>query len=157
FDPDVAFEDPGVSFGGFDVFGGVLGLLRLCSYWNMKKRARAVGEGGMHSFVCELQRATAPRPVPIHLMGPSFGCVVPSSLLAGPQCEGAFDRPTDSVVLAQGAVSLWSYAPKIPIEGVGPGYFHRVLSSGKVRGPLVTTQSRHDTAVGVLYPRASAA
>ena len=153
FDPEAAFEGEGVAFGGFDVFGGILGLLRLCSYWNMKKRARTVGEGGMHAFVNSLQRA-APA-ARIHLMGHSFGCVVISSILGGPQAAGTFERPIDSVVLAQGAVSLWSYAPQIPIPGVGPGYFHKVLPGGKVRGPLVTTQSRYDTAVGSLYPKAS--
>jgi hypothetical protein len=30
-------------------------------YWSMKKRARTVGEGGMHEFLKDLQTATAPR------------------------------------------------------------------------------------------------
>jgi hypothetical protein len=156
FDPDAAFENSDVAFGGFDVFGGILGLLRVCSYWSMKKRARAVGETGMHAYVNSLQRATAQRGVRIHLMGHSFGCIVISSILGGPQGDGPLERPIDSVVLAQGAVSLWSYASEIPIPGAGAGYFHNVIPSGKVRGPLVTTQSRYDTAVGQLYPRASA-
>jgi hypothetical protein len=156
FDPEAMFEDQGVAFGGFDVFGGILGLLRVCSYWNMKKRARTVGEGGMHAFVNGLQRATSERGVRIHLMGHSFGCIVISSILGGPRGVGPLERPIDSVVLAQGAVSLWSYASEIPVVGAGPGYFHKVITSGKIRGPLVTTQSSHDTAVGRLYPRASA-
>jgi hypothetical protein len=155
FDPDAVFESSDVAFGGFDVFGGILGLLRLTSYWTMKKRARTIGEGGMHAFVKSLQRATAKRAVRIHLMGHSFGCIVISSILGGPQGAGPLERPIDSVVLAQGAVSLWSYASEIPIAGAGPGYFHQIIPSGKVRGPLVTTQSRYDTAVGRLYPRAS--
>src|SRR5260370_391889 len=155
FDPEALFEAQGAAFGGFDVFGGILGLLRVCSYWNMKKRARSVGEGGMHAFVNGLLRATSER-VRIHLMGHSFGCIVISSILGGPRGEGPLERPIDSVVLAQGAISLWSYASDIPIAGAGPGYFHKVITSGRVRGPLITTQSSHDTAVGRLYPRASA-
>ena len=114
FDPERMFEDQSVAFGGLDVFGGILGLLRVCSYWNMKKRARTVGEGGMHAFVNGLQRATSQRGVRIHLMGHSFGCIVISSILGGPRGDGTLARPIDSVVLAQGAVSLWSYASDIP-------------------------------------------
>jgi hypothetical protein len=156
FDPDEALRaGEEASFGGADVFGGVLGVLRICSYWTMKKRARAIGETGMHSLVKRLQQATAHRGARIHLMGHSFGCVVVSSILGGPEARGALERPIDSVLLAQGAVSLWSYAPSIPFPGAGPGYFHPVVRDGKVAGPLVTTQSRYDTAVGVQYPRAS--
>lgn len=153
FDPDAALgAGDDVAFGGVDVFGGILGLVRLCSYWTMKKRARTVGEGGMHAFVRALQRTTRAR---IHLMGHSFGCVVVSSILGGPGGSGAFDRPIDSVYLVQGALSLWSYAAAIPFPPAGSGYFHRVIREGRIRGPLVTTQSSFDTAVGVQYPRAS--
>jgi hypothetical protein len=155
FDPDAALRaGDEAAFGGYDIFGGMLGLVRLCSYWTMKKRARSIGETGMHSFVNALQKATAARKTRIHLMGHSFGCVVVSSILAGPSGDGSFDRPIDSVVLAQGALSLWSFAPSIPFPGAGAGYFHRVTREGRIRGPLVTTRSRYDTAVGVQYPRA---
>jgi hypothetical protein len=153
FDPDAIFEADGASFGAFEVFGGCLGLLRFCSFWTMKKRARKIGEGGMHSFIKRLQQATQAR---IHLMGHSFGCIVISSILAGPGGRGMLERPIDSVALVQGAVSLWSYAPLIPFDGGGPGYFHRVLADGRVAGPLITTRSRFDTAVGRMYPAASA-
>lgn len=153
FDPDQALQaGEEASFGSWDVFSGMLGVVRLCSYWTMKKRGRTVGETGMHTFIRKLQQAT---PARIHLMGHSFGCVVISSILGGPDAKGVLDRPIDSTVLVQGAVSLWSYAAAIPFGGAGPGYFHRVIADGKIRGPLVTTQSRYDTAVGVQYPRAS--
>jgi hypothetical protein len=156
FDPDAALEAGGdVNFGGAaDVFSGVLGVLRLCSYWTMKKRARTIGEQGMHALVNELQRATAARKTRIHLMGHSFGTIVVSSILGGPGCAGPLERPIDSVFLAQGAVSLWSYAESIPYDGAGAGYFHKVITQRKIRGPLVTTQSRYDLAVGVQYPKA---
>jgi hypothetical protein len=152
--PDELFEAAGeASFGGAGMLGGVLNLLRTCSYWTKKKLARRIGEGGMHEFVKSLQRATTAR---FHLMGHSFGCIVISSILGGPGARAPLERPVDSVVLVQGAVSYWSYSPAIPIEGAGAGYFHRILPDGKIRGPLVVTRSRHDTAVGRMYPLASA-
>jgi hypothetical protein len=156
FDPEAALQSGSeVSFGpGGAVFSGVLGILRLCSYWKMKNRARAIGEEGMNAFVNDLQRATAPK-TKVHLMGHSFGTIVISSILGGLKCNGTLQRPIDSVFLAQGAVSLWSYAEAIPADfGGGTGYFHKVIADGKVRGPLVTTQSEYDLAVGVQYPRA---
>lgn len=157
FDPVAAFEalqGDGASFGG-GWLGGLLSPLRQLSFWTMKKRARTIGEGAMHAFLGRLLSATAARKARVHLMGHSFGCVVVSSMLGGPLAESPLNRPVASVTLVQGALSLWSYARAIPFGGGGPGYFHRVLLDGKVAGPLVTTRSRHDTAVGQLYPLAS--
>jgi hypothetical protein len=154
FDPDVSFEsanEEGASFGGLSL-GGLLGPLRQLSYWTMKKRARSIGEGAMHNFLKRLQSANPQ--VRVHLMGHSFGTIVISGMLGGPDARGALPRPVDSVVLVQGAVSLWCYAPSIPFGKV-PGYFKPILEDRKVQGPIVTTQSRHDTAVGKLYPLAS--
>ena len=88
-------------------------------------------------------------------MGHSFGTIVVSGMLGGPDAAGQLPRPVDSVALVQGAVSLWCYSGNIPFDGAGPGYFSRILADGKVRGPIVTTQSKHDNAVGFLYPLAS--
>jgi hypothetical protein len=52
----------------------------------------------------------------------------------------------------QGALSLWSYAGDIPYAPGTAGYFQRILEQGLVRGPIVTTRSTHDTAVGRFYP-----
>jgi len=157
FDPDAAFEssnDEDPAFGGFSL-SGLLAPLRQLSYWTMKKRARTVGENGMHAFVKELQRVTATQGTRIHLMGHSFGCIVVSSILGGPGGQAPLERPIDSTVLVQGALSLWSYSAAIPFDGLGSGYFHRLIQDGKVQGPLVTTRSRYDRAVGVFYPWAS--
>ena len=158
FDPDVSF-DAGREAGSFDGrifdFGGLLGPLRQLSYWSMKKRARAIGEGGMHVFLKDLQTATAASGARIHLMGHSFGTIVVSGMLGGPSAKGVLPRPVDSVALVQGAVSLWCYTDAIPFDGAGPGYFSRLLADRKVGGPIVTTQSKHDLAVGVIYPLAS--
>ena len=162
FDPQKAFEGGsvgGASFGGGINLGGILGPLRQLSYWTMKKRARTIGEGGMHNFLKELMYATADQKARIHLMGHSFGTIVISSMIGGPNAQGNLPRPVDSVALVQGAVSLWCYAPDIPfrelIRKTGPGYFNRILQDGRVSGPLVTTSSKWDKAVGVLYPWAS--
>lgn len=157
FDPVASMEAAGAagpSFGG-SWMGGLLAPLRQLSFWTMKKRARAIGEGGMHAFLGRLLSATAARKGRVHLMGHSFGCVVVSSMLGGPVAASPLTRPVSSVTLVQGAFSLWSFARAIPYAGGGPGYFHQVLGDAKIRGPLVTTRSKHDTAVGVLYPLAS--
>jgi len=154
FDPDETYDassEDGANFGDFN-FGGLLGPLRQLSYWTMKKRARTVGEGGMHQFVKSLQNATHAR---IHLMGHSFGTIAVSGMLGGPNAQSPLVRPIDSVALIQGAVSLWCYSPNIPFADAGPGYFSHLLPDGKMAGPLVTTLSRFDKAVGVLYPLAS--
>jgi hypothetical protein len=154
FDPEETYEASShddANFGDFN-FGGLLGPLRQLSYWTMKKRARTVGEGGMHQFLKALQKATNAR---IHLMGHSFGTIVISGMLGGPNGQSPLLRPIESAALVQGAVSLWCYSPNIPFPNAGPGYFRHVLSDGKIAGPLVTTRSRFDKAVGVLYPLAS--
>jgi hypothetical protein len=160
FDPEDSFEaandEQPASFGGGIVnLGGLLGPLQQLSYWTMKKRARMIGEGGMHVFLKNLQAATADSHTRIHLMGHSFGTIVISGMLGGPNAGGTLPRPVDSVALVQGAVSLWCYAGKIPFDGAGQGYFSRILADRKVRGPIVTTQSVNDRAVGLFYPLAS--
>jgi len=155
-DPQAAVRAERMASAG-EVFGlrsslrnGVLAGLRQVSFWLMKHRARTVGEQGMHQFVSALQQACDAR---VHLMGHSFGCIVMSSVLGGPGGTGALARPVDSAVLVQGALSLWSYAEKIP-GADKPGYFRHLLAKHAVSGPLVTTQSTHDAAVGAAFPAA---
>jgi hypothetical protein len=162
FDPQESYEagnEEGSPFGGGINMGGILGPLLQLSYWTMKKRARTIGEGGMNTFLKGMQSATSGSNMRIHLMGHSFGTIVVSGMLGGPNAQGALSRPVDSLALVQGAVSLWCYAPAIPFREVlrkaGPGYFTRILADKKVAGPIVTTRSRHDDAVGVFYPLAS--
>jgi hypothetical protein len=157
FDPQASLDaesDEVPSYGDLDL-GGLLGPLRQLSYWTMKKRARTIGEGGTSRFLAELQQATGSWNTRIHLMGHSFGTIVVSSMIGGPNAQGQLPRPVHSVVLVQGAVSLWCYAAEIPFPGAGAGYFHHILADHKIRGPLVTTRSRFDNAVGTFYPLAS--
>src|SRR5262249_58087429 len=88
------------------------------------------------------------------LMGHSFGGIVVSAMLNGPGGAGG-PGPVDSLALVQGALSLWSYCDDMPVARGRPGYFRAVLASGRVRGPVVTTQSEVDTAVRRWYPLAA--
>jgi pimeloyl-ACP methyl ester carboxylesterase len=155
-DPQGALEAAnmtGASFGlGSSIMNGILGGVRQLSFWTMKKRARTVGENGMHDFIATLMKETGAR---IHLMGHSFGCIVTSSILGGKNGRTPLPRPVNSVALVQGAFSLWSYADAGKMPGAAtPGYFNNVIPSKTVSGPFLTTQSQHDIAVGVLYPAA---
>lgn len=141
----------GESFGASgSIRSGILSGLRQVSFWLMKHRARTVGEQGMHTFVNDLQRACDAN---IHLMGHSFGCIVVSSILGGPGGNGVLTRPVTSAVLVQGAMSLWSYAEDIP-ESDKPGYFRQILAKRTVSGPILTTQSVNDKAIGIAFPAA---
>jgi hypothetical protein len=161
FDPDQAFDrgnaadaSIGMDFAGDSGFlGGILGPLRQLSYWTMKKRARTIGESGMHAFVTDMMnRAPGTR---FHLMGHSFGTIVVSSILGGPGGTGQLPRKVDSVALIQGAVSLWAFGDSVD-ETPTKGYFNPWVHRGAVRGPVIVSRSIHDKAVGILYPWASA-
>jgi hypothetical protein len=135
---------------GDTVRGLLLSPLRQLSFWKMKDRARSFGESGAHDLLVRLQ-TVAPN-ARFHLMGHSFGCIVASATVAGPPAGPDLPRPVDSLFLVQGALSLWSYAGDIPYAPGSAGYFHRIVERGLVRGPIVTTRSSHDTAVGRFYP-----
>ena len=151
FDPDRIVRDAReeVSFGRFDL-GGLLAPLRVLSFWKMKDRGRRLGETGGRSLLDGLQ-AAAPDRVRFHLMGHSFGCIVVSAMLAGPGGRG-LARPVHSAALLQGAFSLWSYCADIPVARGRPGYFRSVVQGGRVAGPIITSQSSFDLAVGRFYP-----
>lgn len=146
-----AAQGDDVSFGGFR--NGVLEPLRLLSFWQMKQRACAVGERGIHDLLGALQAAAGARDVRFHLMGHSFGCIVVSAAVAGPPGSPPLPRPISSLALVQGALSLWSYCTEIPRAPGRSGHFRSIVEGGKVNGPVIVTTSVHDTAVGVLYPK----
>ncbi|MEO7274316.1 MAG: hypothetical protein ABIX28_16680 [Vicinamibacterales bacterium] len=158
FDPQVAFDTgnliAGTDFGGGGgLVGGILGPLRQLSYWTMKKRARTIGESGMHDFVASLMNA-APK-ARVHLMGHSFGCIVVASVIGGRDGQQPLPRPVDSLALIQGAVSLWAFGETVHGQARA-GYFNPWVKRTAVRGPIVVSRSIHDKAVGTLYPWASA-
>jgi len=114
-------------------------------------RARDIGEGGAHQFLMAMQGA-APN-VRFHLMGHSFGCIV---VTARPPVRGRTQlaRPVQSMVLVQGAVSLWAYCGSLPRAPGTCGYFNRLLAEKRCDGPIAATHSQYDTSVGRLYPLA---
>jgi hypothetical protein len=132
--------------------------LRATSFWSMKARARQIGERGGSQLLEKLQK-TAPQTVRFHLMGHSFGCIVVSAMLASPEARGTLVRPVHSLVLVQGALSLWSYCAKIPVvpRESRPGYFHSLIADRRVTGSIITTHSEHDIAVRKWYPIAAGA
>jgi hypothetical protein len=160
FDPDQVFEaarGEGASFAlGWPSRDDLLAPLRTLSFWKMKDRARQFGEGGGNALLGALQQAAVDG-VRFHLMGHSFGCVVVSAMLNGPGGNGGAARPVSSLALVQGALSLWSYCDDIPPAPGRTGYFRAVVADRRVRGPVVTTQSEFDTAVGRWYPLATGA
>jgi hypothetical protein len=144
-----------VAFGGPSL-GGLLSPLRQLSFWKMKDRARSVGESAGFTLLRSLQDAVPQgRTVRFHLVGHSFGCIVVSGMLNGPNGQGVLARPVDTLTLLQGALSLWSYCDNIPDTKNAPGYFRGLVHDKKVQGPILTTRSKRDTAVGKFYPIAA--
>ncbi len=127
--------------------------LRVLSFWTMKARARKIGESSGFKLLTALQAQSRPD-TRFHLIGHSFGTIVVSSMVNGPQGQGILPRPVHSLSLLQGAVSLWSYCAKIAYERDRPGYFHPIITHKKVTGPILATYSIHDYAVGRMYPLA---
>ncbi len=157
FDPEQLYQadmDDAVSFG-LPGSGGLLTVLRQLSFWKMKARAKDFGESGAGTLLRELQQIAVGRDVRFHLMGHSFGCIAVSATVAGAGGHAPLASPVHSLFMAQGALSLWAYCSDIPVAKGKAGYFHSIVGGNKVAGPIVTTQSEHDTAVGRLYPMAA--
>lgn len=130
-------------------------LLALFSFWKMKDRARMIGETGGHKLLHALQAAVpSNRPVGFHFMGHSFGCIFVSAMIQGGPGLQRIARPASSLSLIQGALSHWAYCTNVTGTGK-PGYFRPLIDRRIVAGPIITTQSVHDTAVGTWYPMAA--
>ncbi|QKV95816.1 serine-threonine protein kinase [Streptomyces sp. NA02950] len=141
---------PGLFGGGFGgLWDGARELLRQTTYYAMKRRAGTVGRDGLGPA---LGAVAAGRPgVRIHLVGHSFGGRLVSYALGG--LPG--DTTVASLTLLQGAFSHYAFAERLPHAADRGGALR--ADRGRVRGPLVSCHSRHDTALGVLYPLASRA
>ncbi|MFJ1997315.1 serine-threonine protein kinase [Streptomyces asiaticus] len=144
-------EDRAVFDSGLGGLGGLWDgaheLLRQGTYYVMKRRAGTVGREGLGPVLGALATLrTAPR---IHLVGHSFGARLVSFALTGLE-EGA---TVASVTLLQGAFSHYAFAGRLPHAADRGGVLHD--APRRVSGPLVSCHSRHDTALGLLYPVAS--
>jgi hypothetical protein len=123
-------------------------LLRQATYYAMKRRAGTVGERGLGRVVGQLAKA-APG-VRVHLVGHSFGARLVSFALRGLP-EGV--RTVKSVTLLQGAFSHYAFAARLPHDARAGGVLQG--QQNRVDGPVVCCHSRHDTALGTVYPLAS--
>jgi hypothetical protein len=133
------------------IWNGAKEALRQLTYYQMKNRAGAVGERGLGGLVRDLHgRQPTLR---VHLVGHSFGARLVSFALRG--AAAGPGSPVKSVVLLEGAFSHFAFAPALPFDRNRGGVLAGML--GRVDGPLVACFSRHDSAVGTLYPLASRA
>ncbi|GGX10479.1 serine-threonine protein kinase [Streptomyces lomondensis] len=123
-------------------------LLRQATYYAMKRRAGTVGERGLGRVVGQL--AAAAPDVRVHLVGHSFGARLVSFALRGLP-EGV--RTVKSVTLLQGAFSHYAFAARLPHDARAGGVLQG--QQNRVDGPLVCCHSRHDAALGTMYPLAS--
>ncbi|MFI9546178.1 serine-threonine protein kinase [Streptomyces sp. NPDC052016] len=136
---------------GFTVpnpWDGAHELLRQATYYAMKRRAGTVGERGLGPLVGRLAGA-APR-VRVHLVGHSFGGRLVSFALRGLP-DGV--RAVKSVTLLQAAFSHYAFAARLPHDPRAGGVLQG--QQNRVDGPLVCCHSRHDSALGTMYPLAS--
>jgi hypothetical protein len=136
-----------------DAFGrlwnGAKEALRQLTYFEMKKRAGVVGKQGLGPLLGRI--AQADPEVRMHLLGHSFGARLVSFALAGLPDPAA--SPVRSLYLLQGAFSHFAFAAALPMDRSRGGALKGMAA--RVDGPLVTSFSVHDTAVGRLYPLAS--
>ncbi len=131
------------------VWAGAKDALRTSSYWEMKARAGDIGEHGLGPLLEQLhQQAPAIR---VHLIGHSFGARLVSFALKG--ISSAAASPVCSLSLVQGAFSHYAFASQQDMPFGHAGALHDVAD--RVHGPLVSTFSSNDWAVGKWYPRAS--
>jgi hypothetical protein len=86
----------------------------------------------------------------VHLVGHSFGARLVSFALRGLP-EGV--RTVKSVTLLQGAFSHYAFAARLPHDARAGGVLQG--QQNRVDGPLVCCHSRHDAALGTMYPLAS--
>ncbi|MFE0738148.1 serine-threonine protein kinase [Streptomyces sp. NPDC058855] len=127
---------------------GAREALRQATYYVMKARAGRVGEYGLGPLLVEVARA-APG-LRVHLAGHSMGARLVAYALRGLP-PGV--RPVSSATLLQGAFSHYAFAARLPHDPGRSGSLRDMQL--RVRGPVVACHSRHDAALGVMYPLAS--
>jgi len=129
------------------IWHGARELLRTMSYYEMKNRAGAIGERGLGPLLGTLREKNGQ--LRAHLLGHSFGARLAAFGLRGlPASAVGGSSPVKSLLLIQAAFSHFAFSP------AKPGALAPVAN--RVDGPLVSTFSVHDRAVGTWYPAASA-
>jgi len=130
------------------LWSGAREVLRGMSYYEMKNRAGVIGKTGLGPLLGQLG-ASAPT-LRIHLIGHSFGARLVSYSLAGLPDTAS---PVKSLTLIQGAFSHFAFANPTPCAAVPSGALSGVLN--RVDGPMLSTFTAADRAVGWWYPAAS--
>ncbi|MFI2212679.1 serine-threonine protein kinase [Streptomyces sp. NPDC020141] len=130
------------------VWRGARELLRQTTYYALKRRAGAVGELGLGPLLGRLARG---RPgIRVHLVGHGQGARLVAFALRGLP-DGV--HSVKSVTLLQAAFSQYAFAPSLPHAAQNSGALRAM--EHRVDGPVVACYSRHDSALGVIYPLAS--
>ena len=132
---------------GDSITAGARRLLNFTTYYQMKERAGDIGTKGVAPLLAQLRKA-APQ-LKIHLVGHSFGGRLVTAAALGTVAASR----ANSLTLLQSAYSHNGLASKF--DGKSDGFFRKVITGGKVGGPIVITHTKNDRAVGVAYPLAS--
>lgn len=150
-DAEPGGDSEGGAAGLWDTFGrlwrGAKGALRVATYWHMKTRAGVIGRKGLAPVLNQLSRDL--RKLRVHLIGHSFGARLVSYTLPDVKMPTA----VKSLFLIQGAFSHFAFADALPFDRTRKGDLAGM--SNRVDGPLLTTFSAFDKAVGYAYPAAS--
>ncbi|RAG86440.1 serine/threonine protein kinase [Streptacidiphilus pinicola] len=136
------------------VCGNSLDIVRVFTYYEMKNRAGVVGQQGLGPLVRELGAQVAG--VRVHLMGHSFGARLVAHALVGlGDVENPQASPVKSVLFLQGAFSHFAFAPAIT-QAATPGEEGPLAGlTARVDGPLLSTFTSADRALGAWYPMAT--
>lgn len=135
------------------LWAGAKDALRIGTYWQMKQRAGVIGKTGLGERVLTRLREKSPG-TRVHLIGHSFGARLVSFSLSGlPETLTSAQSPVKSLLLLQGAFSHFAFADQLPHDHSRAGALKGMAS--RVDGPLLTTHSLKDHAVGAAYPAAS--
>jgi hypothetical protein len=148
--PGIA-EGGGAGLGDFfsDTLLGARNLLNYVTFYQMKERAGKIGALGLHPVLVQVRHKFPP--VKLHLIGHSFGARLLTAAVAGPDEQSGLT--VDTLTLLQGAFSHYSLAEKY--DGKRNGFFRRVVTDKKVRGPILVSHTKNDKAVGMAYALAS--
>jgi hypothetical protein len=118
-----------------------MNVLNYTTYYEMKERAGTVGKNGVAPLLDQVLSPMAQR---IHLIGHSFG----GRLVTSAAANSTTDR-IKSMTLLQAAFSHNGFSQSMN------GFFRGVVEKQRIKGPILVTFSKKDTAVGIAYPLAS--
>jgi len=135
------------------LWAGAKQALRIATYYQMKQRAGIIGRKDVGRMVLA-QFTPDASTIRIHLLGHSFGARLVSFSLSGlPESATREKSPVKSMFLLQGAFSHYTFADHLPHDTTRAGALKGMAD--RVDGPLLTTHSLKDLAVGLSYPAAS--